>query len=296
MAIRSRFKAGQLARAATLAAWALSRHPDDAPTKALVSKTLSGATAKLHQLDVQCSAPCVLAVDERGVPGPARTEVRLFVVPGRRRVSASFAGGRSAPVHSVMAVAAGRSAVALAPPPAIEPKPVSVPEKKLAATVATSPTPDASSAAAVVTVAPSTSVISGAASDSPTQEVPSRASTSDQASEPGAWYASPVLLGLLVVSTLGLSAGTIYSGVDTLENPGPDAVREACVGQGTSCALYQEALAKQTRTNILIGASVGAGVLSLTTAVFLTEWSDDAVIVGVHPMTGGAGLSLRGRL
>jgi hypothetical protein len=101
---------------------------------------------------------------------------------------------------------------------------------------------------------------------------------------------------LLVVSTLGLSAGTIYSGVDTLENPGPDAVREACAGQGTSCALYQEALAKQTRTNILIGASVGAGVLSLATAVFLTEWTDDGVTVGVHPMAGGAGLSLKGRL
>jgi hypothetical protein len=105
-----------------------------------------------------------------------------------------------------------------------------------------------------------------------------------------------VFIGVLVVSTLGLSAGTIYSGVDTLENPGPNAVREACAGQGTSCALYQEALAKQTRTNILIGTSIGAGVLSLTTAVFLTEWSDDAVTVSVHPVAGGAGISLKGRI
>jgi hypothetical protein len=84
--------------------------------------------------------------------------------------------------------------------------------------------------------------------------------------------------------------------VDTLENPGAEAVREQCVGQGTSCALYQEALAKQTRTNILLAATVGAGVLSLVTGVLLTDWGDDSLAATVSVGEGAAGVVFRGRL
>src|SRR4029077_3493346 len=44
----------------------------------------------------------------------------------------------------------------------------------------------------------------------------------------------------------------IWSGIDTLNNPGTQAVKDGCVGQGESCPLYQQGLAAQTRTNVLI--------------------------------------------
>ena len=44
-----------------------------------------------------------------------------------------------------------------------------------------------------------------------------------------------------------------------------------CKGQGPSCPLYQEGLSKQTRTNALIGATAGAGALTVIFAIF-TSW------------------------
>jgi hypothetical protein len=70
---------------------------------------------------------------------------------------------------------------------------------------------------------------------------------------------------------VGLGATMIWSAVDTQNNPGADAVKKACAGQGDSCALYQEALSKQRRTNILIGAAAGTGAVTVVLAIF-TRW------------------------
>ncbi len=64
----------------------------------------------------------------------------------------------------------------------------------------------------------------------------------------------------------------IWSGIDTINNPGTQAVKDGCVGQGPSCPLYQQGLANQTRTNVLIGVTGGLGLLTFIT-VFLTQWS-----------------------
>jgi hypothetical protein len=68
---------------------------------------------------------------------------------------------------------------------------------------------------------------------------------------------------------------TVWSGLDTLNNPGPDEVRAACVGRGTSCPEYQEGLDKQARTNYLL-LGTGIGVASVTViGLFFTDWGQD---------------------
>lgn len=82
---------------------------------------------------------------------------------------------------------------------------------------------------------------------------------------------SPVFFGVGTAATLGLGATMIWSAVDTQTNPGPDAVKKACAGLGESCPQYQDALAKQRRTNILIGAAAGTGAVTVVLAIF-TRW------------------------
>ncbi len=79
-------------------------------------------------------------------------------------------------------------------------------------------------------------------------------------------------VGLGVTAALG--GVTIWSGLDTRKNPGPDAVRKACAGKPDSCALYQEGLRKEKRTDILIGSTAGAGAITIVLAIF-TKWSGD---------------------
>ncbi len=45
----------------------------------------------------------------------------------------------------------------------------------------------------------------------------------------------------------------------------------ACRGKGPTCPLYQEGLSKQTRTDALIGATVGTAALTGLLAIF-TNW------------------------
>ena len=78
---------------------------------------------------------------------------------------------------------------------------------------------------------------------------------------------------ITLLSLTAVSGGIlIWSGIDTLNNPGPDAVKTGCVGQGEQCALYQQGLASQTRTNVLIGVTGGLGLLTFV-SIFLTQWS-----------------------
>jgi hypothetical protein len=65
---------------------------------------------------------------------------------------------------------------------------------------------------------------------------------------------------------------TIWSGIDTVNNPGADAVKQGCVGQDESCALYQEGIGKQNRTNILIGVTAGLAAVTVVIGAFATNW------------------------
>jgi hypothetical protein len=75
-----------------------------------------------------------------------------------------------------------------------------------------------------------------------------------------------------VVVTVGLLGTTIWSGIDTMNNPGADAVRAACAGRDETCPEYQAGRSHQMRTNVLLGATIGtAAVTGLIGAVF-TQW------------------------
>ena len=82
----------------------------------------------------------------------------------------------------------------------------------------------------------------------------------------------------LVGAGLTVAAGalTIVSGIDTLNNPGQDAVRRDCAGQGDSCPEYQQGRNSQLRTNILIGVTAGLGVVTGVIGIFFTKWSSSS--------------------
>jgi hypothetical protein len=109
-AILSRKEAGQLARAASLAALARERYPDDAELEELASSVLDEAVASLHKLDVSCDEPCELVLDDKIVHGQRRKARVLFLDLGPHRLRASWSDDRSA-TETLEAVAGGASFV-----------------------------------------------------------------------------------------------------------------------------------------------------------------------------------------
>ena len=61
LAIRARDKAGQLDRAATLAALALARHADDANIQKVAPGIVERAKGELFELDIKCDNPVTRA-------------------------------------------------------------------------------------------------------------------------------------------------------------------------------------------------------------------------------------------
>ncbi len=96
--------------------------------------------------------------------------------------------------------------------------------------------------------------------------------------------------------TVALGAATIISGIDTKNNPGVDAVRKACAGKDESCPEYQQGKSAETRTNVLLGVTIGAAVVTGVIGVFFTQWSSSPSTpkVGATPLPGGAALSATG--
>jgi hypothetical protein len=91
---------------------------------------------------------------------------------------------------------------------------------------------------------------------------------------PSDWRIHPAPFFVFLAATAALGGTAIWSGIDTMENPGPDAVREACAGQGEECPLYQEGQDKEVRTNGLIGGTAGAAALTVIFAI-VADWDGD---------------------
>ena len=92
---------------------------------------------------------------------------------------------------------------------------------------------------------------------------------------------------------------TIWSGIDTQNSPGANAVKADCVGQGTSCPQYQKGLSSQLRTNVLIAATGGVALVTAVIGVFFTQWSRVATApaeTGLHvtPVLGPGEAALLG--
>lgn len=93
-AIRSREKAGQLARAATLADLALRRYTADSQTRELANEVLAAAKGKLQELRVRCAPECGLTADGKVVSiGDARA-FSVYLEPGPHSLTFGFSEGR----------------------------------------------------------------------------------------------------------------------------------------------------------------------------------------------------------
>lgn len=84
---------------------------------------------------------------------------------------------------------------------------------------------------------------------------------------------SPTVFWVGAGLTAVAGATTIWSGLDTLSNPGKDRVRNECKTGDTECSVYQEGLAHQRRTNVLIGVTAGLGVATGVIGLLATDWS-----------------------
>ncbi len=278
LAIRSRERAGQLERAATLAALAERRHPDEGNLKTLADGVLKRARGELHEAKVVCSTPCDVVVDNKIVHGHTTTEWTVFFDAGKHVVRAGWPGGRGVD-EEISAERGGSSETTFEEPPP-EVKPETATEQ------------------------------SGPVQAGGTEVMPA---TNDKGvvERPKGW--SPVVFFTGVGVTAVLGGLTVWSGLDTVNNPGKDEVRRECAGRGTACPLYQEGLDKQRRTNILAAGTGVAGVVTVLIGVLATDWSgkpkeaallapgksrSQAKGIGIQPWIGinsGATLGASGR-
>jgi tetratricopeptide (TPR) repeat protein len=81
----------------------------------------------------------------------------------------------------------------------------------------------------------------------------------------------PMLFWVGAGATVAAGGVTVWSGLDTVNNPGADRVKAECQAGDENCKLYQEGRAKQTRTNILLGVT---GVFAVATGVLaaVVDW------------------------
>jgi hypothetical protein len=234
LAIRARDKAGQLDRAATLAALALARHPDDPNIQKVAPAILQKAKAELFELSLKCDDPCDVTVAGKIAPGRRATDHTIFVAPGKYAVRAGWSGDRSLS-KSVDATKGASGTLEFVAP---------------AAPVAAAPVPSAS-----VDAAP--------ASDKP----------ADEGTRHPAGALPPAVFWAGVGLTAVVGGISIWSGLDTKNNPGADKVRTACQAGASDCqSLYQSGVDKQHRTNILLGVTAGVGVASAVIGAFFTDW------------------------
>ena len=237
LAIRARDKAGELDRAATLMALALRRSPDDANLVKIASDLSKRAAASLFELTATCDSPCDLTVGGKLVHGGPETERLLYIQPGTLTVRAGWADNRS-DSKQIQAEAGGKGLVSFVAP-------------DTAATKSMAKEPDEPVAPAPV--------------------APGNDQRDDGGSKSAGWSPTAFYVGAGLTAVLG--GITVWSGLDTVNNPGTDRVKNECGTQGPSCALYQEGLSKQRRTNVLIGVTGGVGVATLLVGLLATDWS-----------------------
>jgi len=230
LAIRARDKAGQLDRAATLAALALARHPDDPNIQKIAPSIVERAKPELFELDLKCDEACDVTVAGKIAPGRRSTERTLFLISGTYTVRAGWSGDRS--LSKSVEAAKGEVGTLEFRAPAVVVAPAAV-----AAPVVTEPA-----------------------------KPPEEDSQAKGKLPPTAFW---VGVGL----TAALGGVTLWSGIDTQNNPGPDRVREACNAGSSDCqSLYDEGLGKQHRTNALLGVTAGLGVATAVVGIFFTDW------------------------
>jgi hypothetical protein len=236
LSIRARDKAGQLDRAGTLAALALSRYPDDSNIQKIAAAIVQSAKAELFQLDLSCDDPCDVTVAGKLAPGRRATDRTVFVGPGEYAVRAGWSGDRSLSKSIEASKGASGRLEFRAPDATSEGSPAVT---RPAPQSAIEPPPDAGA---------------------------------EHKSDPLPPAVFWVGAGLTAV-VAGLS---VWSGLDTQNNPGASKVRDTCRTSGADSSecqdLYHQGLDKQHRTNLLLGVTAGLAVTTGIVGLFLTDW------------------------
>jgi hypothetical protein len=232
LAIRARDKAGDLDRAGSLAALALVLYPNDENIAKIAPDVIERAGAELYDLTVNCSEPCEISDGNKVVHGAPATRRTLFLSAGTHNLRAGFSEGRTLS-KSVEATAGGVGSV----------------EFTLAAdeAPATEPTPE----------------------PPPPEPVKPDADQGVKKKQSGL---PPVVFWAGVGATGVLGAVTIWSGIDTVNNPGADKVKAECAQGDENCALYKDGRSKQLRTNVLIGVTSVVGVATAVVGAFAINW------------------------
>ncbi len=134
---------------------------------------------------------------------------------------------------------------------------------------------------------PPAPVESPPATETPPEAPPPEATrTSDKPLGPAVFF---VAAGI----TVAAGAATVVSGIAAINDPGTDAVRRECVGQGESCPLYQRGQDAETRTNVLLGATIGAAVVTGIIGLFFTDWSSSGSRPSPSVRVGALGIEGR---
>lgn len=264
LAIQSREMGGHLARAATLAALAEQRHPQD-PIFADLGDLTKAAKEGLHFLTVTCELPCQITIGNRLIHGAPATRRYLYLEEGNFRIRANW-GSEQALSRYYEAKKGTRG--------------------KLHFDASTTSEGSAAGDEDDWDSEPSTTKRTTSADDEgwddgewndPIEpERPSKAESEPRHAEPSGSGLPPAVFWSGVAVTGVMAGASIWSGLHTLENPGKDTVVARCVGLGTSCPEYQEGLRNQTRTNVLWGITGGIGVLTAAIGAFWTNWDGDS--------------------
>ena len=108
---------------------------------------------------------------------------------------------------------------------------------------------------------------------------------------------SPVVFWTSLGATLVGVGVTTGLGVNAINNPGADAVRDNCVKDDQTCSLYQQGVANQTAANVAGGITAAVGVFTIVAAI-ATDWGGKRAKKAEPDPSGGwsvrsAGFTLR---
>ncbi|MET0593415.1 MAG: hypothetical protein ABW133_11990, partial [Polyangiaceae bacterium] len=236
-AMRARKEAGQMARSATLGAWGASRYPNDKPFNDYARQILTEADKTLHRVTLSCQPDCNVIVDNKVMPFPESASATVYLDPGPHAIVAGWSNNRHRN-SDVSAVAGGNS--------------------KLVFNAATSDKPAEPAG-------------NGHDNANPGDTPADRPADDKKGGLP------PVVFIISAGVTAVLGGVTIWSGIDTVNNPGTEALKECERTVGCNWkALYDEGVAHQNRTNVLLGVTGVAAVTTGVIALFFTNWGDDA--------------------
>jgi hypothetical protein len=232
-AIQNRVKAKQKARAATLAALALVRFPDDHATVALAKEVLASSEKSLARVNASCKEPCALFIDSAITPYKPTKSAVLYLEPGPHSVAASF-GEKRNDTKKIDGAAGATIDLAFTAP-----------------AVVVVPPPTAAAAAPTDTAAP--------VEDTPPPPV---------VHKPVPRWVFFTAAGVTTV----IAGVTAWSAIDMRSNPGKAKVEADCIDLGSACPTFQDGLSAQRRTNTLLGVSAGALVATGVLGLFFTDF------------------------